>query len=66
MAVGWQYNGFCKQANEGGDGYLVLRAAQQSASASIEDSICCGTWGGSLLGYLIVQVLDHNLVATLV
>lgn len=46
--------------------YLVLRAAQQGASASVEDGVCGSTRGGSLLGDLIVQVLDHNLVAALV
>lgn len=46
--------------------YLVLRAAQQGASASVEDGICSGTRGRSLLGDLIAQVLDHNLVASLV
>ena len=49
-----------------GAGYLVLRAAQQGAGAGIEDGICGGARGGSLLGDLIVQVLDHNLVAALV
>ena len=45
---------------------LVLRATQQGASASVEDGVSGGTWRRSLLGDLIVQVLDHNLVASLV
>lgn len=46
--------------------HLVLRAAQQGASACIEDGICSGTRGRSLLCDLVAQVLDHNLVTSLV
>lgn len=46
--------------------YLVFRAAEQCAGASVEDSICGGARGWSLLGNLVVEVLDHNLVASLV
>ena len=46
--------------------HLVLRAAEESASASIKDGFCSGAGGRRLLGDFIVQVLDHNLVAALV
>ena len=34
--------------------HLVFRAAEQGACASIEDGVCGGTRGGSLLGDFIV------------
>ncbi len=60
------FNIAAKKKSGYAEAHLVLRAAQQGASACIEDGICSGTRGRSLLSDLIAQVLDHNLVASLV
>ena len=46
---------------------LVLRAAEQSTGASIEDGVGGGSGGArALLGDLVLQVLDEQHVAALV
>ena len=45
---------------------LVLGAAEQGAGACVEDGIAARDGGGDLLGDLVAQVLDQDLVAGLV
>ena len=46
--------------------HLVVGPADEGASASVEDGVGGGAGTGHLLGDLVAQVLDQNLVAALV
>lgn len=43
--------------------HLVVGAAEQRSSACIEDGVCGGARGCAFLGYLVLQVLNHQLMS---